>query len=293
MTLSSVVAAPSQFYLWQGHRIAYTVQGQGEPLLLIHGFGACWQHWRKNIPVLAAAGYRVYALDLLGFGASDKPLLDYGLELWQAQIEAFWQSHIQRPMVMVGNSIGGLLTLLTLRTSPQQVRAGVLLNCAGGLNHRPDELHFPLNWVMGAFTRLVTGETWGPWLFNQIRQKKRIRNTLYQIYGDRQAVTDELVEMLYQPSCHENAQKVFASILAAPAGPAPAQLLPHIETPLLVIWGEKDPWTPLSGAKIYQQRAQSRGDTEFYTLPQAGHCPQDDAPQAVNELLLGWLGRLA
>lgn len=45
----------------------------GPPILLIHGFGASVGHFRKNIPVLAGEGYRVYAIDLLGFGASDKP----------------------------------------------------------------------------------------------------------------------------------------------------------------------------------------------------------------------------
>ena len=65
-------------------KIRYTVAGEGQPLLLIHGFGASIGHWKKNIPVLAEAGYRVFALDLLGFGASDKAPLDYTLELWQA-----------------------------------------------------------------------------------------------------------------------------------------------------------------------------------------------------------------
>ena len=56
---------------WQGHQTTYTVVGTGEPLLLIHGFGACFGHWKKNIPVLAQGGYQVFALDLLGFGGSD------------------------------------------------------------------------------------------------------------------------------------------------------------------------------------------------------------------------------
>jgi len=63
---------------WQGHKIQYTVMGTGRPLVLIHGSAAIG-HWRKNIPVLAAGGYQVFALDLLGFGGSDKPALDYTL----------------------------------------------------------------------------------------------------------------------------------------------------------------------------------------------------------------------
>ena len=66
---------------WQGYKIQYTVMGTGTPLVLVHGFGASMGHWRKNIPVLAAGGYRVFAIDLLGFGGSDKPALNYTMEL--------------------------------------------------------------------------------------------------------------------------------------------------------------------------------------------------------------------
>ena len=70
-------------WLWRSHQIQYTILGQGTPLLLVHGFGAAIGHWRQNIPALAAAGYQVFALDLLGFGASAKPALDYTVELWE------------------------------------------------------------------------------------------------------------------------------------------------------------------------------------------------------------------
>lgn len=277
---------------WRGHQIQYTVMGVGQPLLLIHGFGACIGHWRKNIPVLAEKGYRVFALDLLGFGNSDKPPLNYTVELWQQQIRDFWEAHIQKPTVFVGNSIGGLLTLMVMTEYPQITTGGVLINCAGGLNHRPDELYFLLRLIMGTFTKLVSSPVTGKFIFDRIRQKNRIRNTLYQVYRDKKAVTDELVDMLYQPSCHPTAQQVFASVLTAPAGPKPTDLLPKIQHPLLVLWGDKDPWTPIKGAKIYQERASLDLDMEFYPIPNAGHCPHDERPEMVNELILRWLERL-
>ncbi|ACK72785.1 alpha/beta hydrolase fold protein [Gloeothece citriformis PCC 7424] len=276
---------------WQGHQIQYTAMGSGQPLMLIHGFGASIGHWRKNIPVLAEKGYRVFALDLLGFGNSDKPILNYTIELWQQQIRDFWAEQIQKPTVFVGNSIGGLLTLMLMTDYPEMIAGGVLINCAGGLNHRPDELNFPLRFIMGTFTKLVSSPVSGKFIFNRIRQKNRIRNTLYQVYRDRKAVTDELVEMLYQPSCDPNAQEVFASVLTAPAGPKPTDLLPKIEHPLLVLWGDKDPWTPIKGSKIYQERAKQGLKTEFYPIPNAGHCPHDENPEMVNQLILEWLGK--
>jgi len=278
-------------WTWQDHTIRYTVQGQGKPVLLIHGFGASIGHWQKNIPVLAEKGYRVFAIDLLGFGGSDKPALDYTLELWQEQLAAFWQAHINEPTIFVGNSIGGLLSLMMLADYPDLSAGGILLNCAGGLNHRPDELNFPLRLVMGGFTKLVSSPLVGEFIFNRIRQKSRIRQTLYQVYCDREAVTDELVEMLYQPSSDSGAQKVFASVLTAPAGPHPASLLPKIQQPLLILWGENDPWTPIAGSTLYQERAKNDEKTEFYPISQAGHCPHDEKPETVNSLMLDWLGK--
>ena len=91
MTLITVEPLKELNWQWRGHQIRYTEAGEGKPLFLIHGFGACIGHWQKNIPILAKAGYKVYAIDLLGFGASAKPSLDYSLELWQEQIKDFGQ----------------------------------------------------------------------------------------------------------------------------------------------------------------------------------------------------------
>ncbi|MBE9129336.1 MULTISPECIES: alpha/beta fold hydrolase [unclassified Coleofasciculus] len=278
-------------WTWQGHQIQYTLMGTGKPLVLIHGFGASIGHWRKNIPILAAAGYRVFAIDLLGFGGSDKPPLDYSLELWQQQLKDFWDTHISEPTVFVGNSIGALLSLMIVTNYPEMAVGGVLINCAGGLNHRPDELHLPLRLVMGAFTKLVSSKITGPFLFNLIRQKPRLRRTLSQVYRDPEAITEELIDLIYTPSCDSGAQQVFASVLTAPPGPSPTDLLSKVERPLLVIWGEDDPWTPIAGAEIYQQQRQMGRDVEFFTIPNAGHCPHDEKPDAVNSLILDWLNK--
>lgn len=276
-------------WTWRDYHIPYTVQGTGQPLLLIHGFGATIGHWRKNIPVLAAQGYQVFALDLLGFGSAAKPPLDYSLDLWQEQLHDFCQTHIQRPTVFVGNSIGGLLSLKMATQYPNLTAGAVLINCAGGLNHRPDELNLPLRLIMGTFTKLVSSELMGKFLFNRIRTKSRIRNTLKQVYHTPEAITDELVDLLYEPSCDPGAQKVFASVLTAPPGEKPADLLPHLQSPLLVLWGEEDPWTPIQGAAIYQQLATDNDQVEFHSIPQAGHCPHDEKPHEVNQLILDWL----
>ena len=282
----------TKFWTWKGHQINYTVVGDGPPLLLIHGFGASIGHWRNNIPTLAAGGYRVWAIDLLGFGGSDKAELNYSLELWQEMITDFWHVHINKPTIFIGNSIGALLSLMLVANHPEISRGAVLINSAGGLNHRPNELNLPLRTIMGLFTRIVSSEGFGPFVFNLIREKKRIRNTLRQVYTNHEAITDELVDLIYLPSCDPGAQKVFASIVNAPPGPQPSELLPQVNLPLLVLWGTEDPWTPISGSKIYQNLATQGKPIKFIPIPNTGHCPHDERPTVVNPLILDWLSQL-
>jgi pimeloyl-ACP methyl ester carboxylesterase len=277
---------------WHGYQITYTVAGKGIPLLLVHGFGASIGHWRKNIPAWAEGGYRVFTIDLLGFGGSDKPAIAYSLELWQELLKDFWSSHIQTPTVFIGNSIGALLSLMMAANYPEMVKGAVLLNVAGGLNHRPNELNPVLGLIMAGFTKLVGSPITGKFIFNQVRQKHRIRNTLTQVYCDQTAITDELVDLLYLPSCDAGAQEVFASILTAPAGEKPEDLLPKVTCPILVLWGESDPWTPIKGAKVFREMANQK-DIQVIPIPNTGHCPHDENPRVVNPLVLEWLGKFS
>ena len=98
--------------------------------------------------------------------------------------------------------------------------------------------------------------------------------------------------MLYAPSCDEGAQKVFASVITAPPGESPQELLPKRQHPLLVLWGDKDPWTPIKGSQIYQDLAAANQGVEFHPIPGAGHCPHDENPTLVNSLISDWLSRL-
>ncbi|KAJ4909474.1 alpha/beta-Hydrolases superfamily protein [Raphanus sativus] len=118
------------FWEWRGHKIHYVVQGDGLPLVLIHGFGASVFHWRYNIPELAKK-YKVYALDLLGFGWSDKALIEYDAMVWTDQVIDFIKEIVKEPAVVVGNSLGGFTALSVAVGLPEQVTGVALLNSAG------------------------------------------------------------------------------------------------------------------------------------------------------------------
>jgi len=130
-TLPGDPAAPTE------HTISYVAVGDetDPPMLLLHGFGASSFHWRSNINALAEAGNRVYAIDLLGFGASDKPLLDYDSDIWVAQCAGFLREvggcGATQRAVVVGNSIGGFTALALAAAHPELVRGIASLNGAG------------------------------------------------------------------------------------------------------------------------------------------------------------------
>jgi len=89
VTTEQLPRISKSYWNYQEHRICYTVQGSGIPLILIHGFGASIGHWQQNVPVLALGGDRVFVIDLLGFGGSDKPAIDYSAEVWEALLADF------------------------------------------------------------------------------------------------------------------------------------------------------------------------------------------------------------
>lgn len=291
MTVSTETAThPSASWTWRGQTVHYIQQGtQGHTLLLIHGFGASTRHWRKNISVLAQH-HQVYAVDLLGFGESAKPNWEYRTEVWRDQLRDFCQQVIRRPVVAIGNSLGGYVALSLAVDLPEWTRGVVLLNGAGSFSSASSQspsiqqlmrpvLRWGLNQKVIAYL-----------LFHYLRQPHVIREKLKQVYYDPEMVTDQLVEDIYRPSCDPGAADVFAALLrGGQRGRSLDELLRSLVRPLLLIWGEKDPWiSARQRSDLFHQHYHQI--TEHF-LP-AGHCPHDERPAEVNRLLLEWLGEV-
>lgn len=93
----------------------YTLTGdEGPALLLVHGFGALWSHYRDNIDNIAEGGNRVWAMTLLGFGESEKPNIVYTEVVWAKLLRDFIIEVVREPVHLVGNSIGGMYRYLKL-----------------------------------------------------------------------------------------------------------------------------------------------------------------------------------
>ena len=285
---------PGTYWQWRGQSIYYVRAGerhpQRPPILLVHGFGASTDHWRKNIAELKE-DFEVWAIDLLGFGRSEKPLWQYSSALWSDQLHEFITEVIGQPAVLVGNSIGGYTTLSVAAQHPSSAAGLVLLNSVGPFTEANPQPVNPIQQAIGNVSKSLMGQPWaGLLLFQYMRQRSVIRKTLERVYLDQSSVTDQLVEEIYQPSCDPNAAKVFASFFKTPQGEKVDILLQQMTCPLLLLWGEGDPWmnTKSRAAKFRQHYRQI---TEHYL--QAGHCPHDEVPEQVNALIRSWVLDLA
>ena len=288
--LATIDSIPGDYWQWRGHQIYYVKAGESDvnkpPLLLVHGFGASTDHWRKNITQLQS-DFQVWAIDLLGFGRSAKPALKYSGSLWRDQLHDFITEIIARPAILAGNSLGGYASLCVAGQKPESVAGLILINSAGPFSNTNPVKTSPVRQAIGKLTKTILLQPLPSFLlFQYVRRKSVIRKTLEQVYLDRNAVSDRLVEEIYRPSCDKGARKVFAAVFKTPPGAKVDELLQQMSCPLLLIWGEGDPWMN-ARAKSAQFRQYYPNLTEKFV--NAGHCPHDEVPEQVNDLIHSWV----
>ncbi|XHR84065.1 MAG: alpha/beta fold hydrolase [Gloeotrichia echinulata GP01] len=282
-------------WIWQGFPISYQSQGTSGPaVVLVHGFGASWGHWRQNIPILAE-NCRVYAIDLIGFGGSAKPKpgenIAYTLENWGQQVADFCREVVGEAAFLVGNSIGCIVVMQAAVSNPDIALKVALLNCSLRLLHDRKRVTLPWSRRFGAplLQRLLSIKPVGEFFFNQLANPKTVRKILLQAYANSAAVTDELVDILVAPAGDPGAGAVFLAFTAYSTGPLPEDLLPILPCPAIILWGTADPWEPVDLGRELANYPQVQ---KFIPLEGVGHCPQDEAPELVNPILLDWIGQI-
>mmetsp|Transcript_19399 Transcript_19399/g.30345 ORF Transcript_19399/g.30345 Transcript_19399/m.30345 type:complete len:384 (+) Transcript_19399:130-1281(+) len=293
------------------HSINYLSMGDATKptLLLVHGFGASSYHFRYNIPELAK-DYHVYAIDMLGFGWSDKPIMDYDASVWRDQVIEFVDQVIHKEkddksIAIAGNSLGGYTAMYAASDDriKEHVRGCILLNAAGrfrpeeGEETTPAEPNPIVESISSAFQRFVIACS-----FVITKQPARIEQILKSVYpSDPSNVNSDLVESIRAPALDPNAAEVFYRVIAKNgSGPMAFvdDIIKELECPVLLAWGEKDPWIrPAAADKMQRLHAEFHGENiggesgskwiKRVSID-AGHCPHDEAPEAVNAAILGF-----
>lgn len=276
------------FWQWRGYAVGFVCTNGSRTdlpaVLLVHGFGASVGHWRHNIPALSTVA-RVYALDLIGFGASAKPPdFSYTFESWGELVVDFIKEVIGTPTILVGNSIGAIVCLQAGVFAPQVVAKVIMLNCSLRLLHESKQAQLPWyrRWGSRLLQHILGNRTIAQLFFYQVRQPATVRRILQQAYADHSAITDELVSILLQPARDPHAVDVFMAFVRYSQGPTPEALLEQITVPVYILWGDRDPWEPIELGITFKQFPSVQ---EFIPLGGVGHCPQDEAPHLVNPIL--------
>ncbi|GMH39958.1 hypothetical protein BSKO_07862 [Bryopsis sp. KO-2023] len=289
-------------WMWRDHTVNFVQAGEcGEPIVLIHGFGASAYHWRYNIPELAKQ-HRVYALDLLGFGFSEKAVTDYtGAQVWSDQVADFVREVVgeDTKVVLAGNSLGGFVSLATAARHPDMVKGLICLNSAGyfedpnseNVEVDTEELNVLQSWWKSTVAAFQESVKRAVIMFSFYSTKSRVKQVLDRVYINTDSVDDELVRSILLPAEDKRAAEVFYRIISGTTSESRASvdsLLRELKVPLYLVWGDRDPWiTPDKATKIMDLYSNSKK-----LGLDAGHCPQDEVPEQVNAAMLEWMATL-
>jgi pimeloyl-ACP methyl ester carboxylesterase len=278
--------ATTRHWRWRGVLTDFVCVEDGAmtrpAIVLVHGFGAFGEHWRRNVRDLADLGYDVYAPTFPGYGRSEKMSMQYGQDLWRDFLADFVSDIVERPVVICGNSIGGYIAASVAADFPHLIKGLVLLNSAGQVNvdFSPKQYEVDLVENPRQPPPVVVVDAISTLLFSFLEGD--IENQLQRLYPTRPENADEwLGKEIRRASQDPKALGVFRSVFFLPS-PRPLNYLINelYQGPVLVLQGILDPLN--DATKRAEQIVAACPQTELRLL-EAGHCAHDEIPDLVND----------
>lgn len=275
----------------QDPKVQYTKVGQintrfwalgneGSTVLLIHGLGGSLEDWILNAEVLAKH-HRVYALDLVGSGHSDKPSASYSFSYMAQFVKDFMEAERIDRASLIGHSLGGGISLQFSIQFPSKVEKLVLVGSVG------------LGQQVTLLLRVLTLPIIGRLLARPSR--KGTANFLKECLYDSTLVTDELIDFGYNLASLPGAQDAFLSTvrtLGNIRGMRKDVLRPILDNlsaitvPTLIFWGQQDRILPVAHAQVAKDKMP---DTQLKIFDHCGHFPQLERPEEFNSIVLNFL----
>jgi pimeloyl-ACP methyl ester carboxylesterase len=263
-----------------GVALNYVEAGKGPPLLFLHGLGGSWKDWAANLPAFAST-HQVIAIDLPGFGDSEKPEVEYSIEWLTDIVEKFLQDRKLDRVNLVGHSLGGLVAL-NLATRPNSRVKKLVVTDVVGIGDKAEFLSYALTKkVMGPETR---------WEFLEGALRDEFKSMIESFIKDRKPKTArEFFESLPKVPITgtpllpmtPNVQ-LTASIIDFDIRPK----LASIYQPTLILWGAKDPVAPPQDASLLQKGIRQ---SILIFFPTGGHSPMIEQPGPFNREVSNFL----
>jgi 4,5:9,10-diseco-3-hydroxy-5,9,17-trioxoandrosta-1(10),2-diene-4-oate hydrolase len=272
-----------------GLPIRYLSAGEGPPLVLLHGAGDNTLDWQWVMPALAAT-HRVYAPDLPGSPDSARPAADYSPDFFERFVAAFVDAlNIGRAM-FVGNSLGGFIALRLALSEPARVTALVLVDSAG--------LGRAVNPAFTSVNVPGLGEAAMPFWRTPIGAYQRAWGRTALLFANSPgSVPREWIAEQKRLALSPGYLEAHLTTLRALVGPfgqreVMVDLLPALEIPTLVVWGERDRVFPQSQAREAVSRLR---EGSLALIPECGHMPHVECPDhflaALGQFLTRWVRR--
>lgn len=261
-------AAYSKFVNVGGVRLHYQEKGLGEPLVLIHGYTSSTYTW-KDVFIPLSEEYRVIAIDLKGFGFSDKPDGDYTRRSQGKLVaELLVKLNVEQAWI-VGNSMGGESAINVALNHPEKVKGLILIDSAG-VQHTGSVSLTPWYLKIPAVGRLLTALV--------LTSDALVREGLEKSYFNDAKITESTVAYYHAPLKTTSGQ--LAAIRAKiQSGAFPVEdKLGRIDVPVLLIWGENDEVIPIAAGQKMHSAIKS---SSIRVLENCGHVPQEEEPERV------------
>lgn len=248
--------------------------GNRAPVFLLHGFAASTYTWQGVIPYLTEPGYPVWALDMKGFGWSDKPRnAAYDPYTLMEEVNQWMETVGLSNVVFVGNSLGGAVGWLMALEHPDKVNRLVLVDAAGYPVKKPFPVRMASAPLAGPMIRLFFSRFWVRWGLKQAYYHRDwITNAQVSAYFDRLRTPNGL-----------GAQAAVARALDPRGFEKYVQKIPSIQQETLLIWGREDEWIPLDkvGYRFNREIPASR----LVVIQECGHIPQEEHPEKTARLI--------
>lgn len=279
--LNTVLTGEERRYPWKYGDIFYQVKGEREakPLVLIHSFapGASSYEWRKNVDTLAEQ-FRVYVIDLLGAGLSDRPAIDYTAETYIDLIGDFTKEVIGKPAIVVAHGLSCAFTVMCAYRRPQLFEKLILVSppLALLMEQRPGVNKTIMRTVLK--TPVV-----GEFLYNMLTSRRAIRN-----YFDRRGyhnpglITDQLVEYVFSSAHQEDSHYPATTLYSKELVVDIHEPLARLRVPVVAIWGREEEQSPIESSALYKQ---VNSKIETHILDHCSQQLQDEQPTKFNTMI--------
>jgi pimeloyl-ACP methyl ester carboxylesterase len=258
----------------EGLKLHYLTAGQGEPVLLLHGWPTSAHLWR-NIIVPLSRTKQVVALDLPGFGKSDKPLSDsYSFKFYERVLDSFVEKLGISRTTLVVHDLGGPVGLYWAVRHPEKIQRLALLNTV---------VYPELSWA----AMLFVAATFAPLVKTWLVSSKGIEAAMRLGVENKQRLTRDVVSAYQAPFQDKDAQKVLLKSVQrlSPKGLKEIEAkLPLFRIPVRLIYGTNDRILP-DVEKTMLRVKRALPQAQLTALPGCGHFLQEDEPEQVAELL--------